>query len=348
MRKSIDSFSKEKLNSIIKELGWPGFRSKQMFSWIFGKYVTDFSQMTNLSKSMQESLSEAYEFTTLEVLSEQVSKEQNTVKWLCELSDQAQIETVLMKHSFGNSLCISTQAGCAMNCSFCASALNGLDRNLTAGELFGQVRLAQNELSKNGAKLDHLVLMGTGEPMHNLDAVLTFLKNLHDPEGGNFSYRRVTLSTCGVIPGIERLIEEDIPINLAISLHAPNDELRSALMPVNLSYPLAKLIPAAQNYAESTGRRITYEYLLIDEMNDRKEHALELITLLRGKLASINLIPYNPVCEKPYRRSTKENIQQFHELIEKSKIPVSIRREMGKDIDAACGQLRFKSIKKEE
>ena len=190
--------------------------------------------------------------------------------------------------------------------------------------------------------------MGTGEPLHNLDSVISFLTNLHDPEGGNFSYRRVTVSTCGVIPGIERLIDENIPINLAISLHAPNNELRSALMPINLSYPLEQLISIAQKYAEKTGRRITYEYLLIEGINDQKEHGLEFIQLLRGKLASINLIPYNPVCEKPYRRPNNDTVQNFYQMIEKSGIPVSIRREMGKDIDAACGQLRFKSLKKEE
>lgn len=343
----LDSCSYEEIENFVKEENWPAFCSKQLFNWIFGKYTSNFSEMTNLSKELRETLSKKAIFSELKIIKEQVSKEENTTKWLFELSDQAQIEAVLMKHHFGNSLCISTQAGCSMGCSFCASTLNGLDRNLTAGELFGQVRFAQEFLMKQGEKLDNLILMGTGEPFQNLPNVLTFLKNLHHPLGGNFSYRRITISTCGIIPGIEALTQENIPVNLAISLHAPNDEIRNFLMPINQTYPIKDLISAAQKYAELTGRRITYEYLLIDQVNDQPAHAKELISLIKGKLASINLIPYNPVEEKSFSRSSKRNVELFYQIIKESRIPVSIRKEMGSDIDAACGQLRFKSLQKE-
>lgn len=343
----LDSCSLEEIEKFVKEQNWPHFRSKQLYSWIFGKYVSNFSDMTNLSKEIRETLSKVASFSEIQMIKEQISKEENTTKWLFKLSDQAQIETVLMKHHFGNSLCISTQAGCSMGCSFCASTLNGLERNLTAGELFGQVRFAQKVLMENQEKLDNLILMGTGEPFQNISNVLTFLKNLHHPLGGDFSYRRITISTCGIIPGIEALAQENIPINLAISLHAPNDEIRNFLMPINQAYPIKDLIPAAQKYAELTGRRITYEYLLIDHINDQPEHAKELIALIKGNLASINLIPYNPVEEKSFSRSPKRNVEQFYQMIKNSRIPVSIRKEMGSDIDAACGQLRFKSLQDE-
>jgi len=347
VRLLIDGIRKEELSRFIKTLNWPQFRSRQIYQWVFSKCVTNISEMTNLSKEMQKKLQESCGFSALDVIKVQVSKEENTKKWLCEFSDGARVEMVLMRHSFGNSLCISTQAGCAMGCLFCASTLNGLERNLTAGELFAQVRLAQKELFSQGEKLNNLILMGTGEPLHNLKEVLVFLENIHDPEGMNFSYRRVTLSTCGIIPGITELIEVKLPINLAISLHASNDGVRSELMPINRTYPMSELIEIAQKYAESSGRRITYEYLLIENLNDQKRHAEELIALLKGKLASVNLIPYNPVQEKSFKRSKDKDIQQFYKLIEKSGIPVSIRREMGKDIDAACGQLRFNSKKGE-
>lgn len=343
----LDSCSFEEIENFVQEQNWPKFRGKQLFNWIFGKYSSNFSDMTNLSKELRETLSNKAVFSELQILKEQISKEENTIKWLFELSDQAQIEAVLMKHHFGNSLCISTQAGCLMGCAFCASTLNGLDRNLTAGELFSQIRFTQKFLMEKGEKLDNLILMGTGEPFQNLSNVLTFLKNLHHPLGGDFSYRRITISTCGIIPGIQALTEENIPVNLAISLHAPNDELRNFLMPINQTYPIKDLIPAAQKYAELTGRRITYEYLLIDQINDQPNHARELISLVKGKLASINLIPYNPVEEKSFLRSSKRNVEQFYQMIKESRIPVSIRKEMGSDIDAACGQLRFKSLGKE-
>lgn len=343
----LDSCSYEEIENFVKEQKWPKFRSKQLFNWIFGKYICNFSDMTNLSKEVREILSEKAAFSKIKILKKQISREENTTKCLFELSGQTQIEAVLMKHYFGNSLCISTQAGCSMGCSFCASTLNGLDRNLTTGELFGQVRFAQEFLMKQEERLDNLILMGTGEPFQNLPNVLTFLKNLHHPLGGNFSYRRITISTCGIIPGIEALMKEDIPVNLAISLHSPNNEIRNFLMPINQIYPIKNLISIAQKYAELTGRRITYEYLLIDKINDQPDHAKELISLIKGKLASINLIPYNPVKENSFLRSPKRNVDQFYQMIKNSRIPVSIRKEMGSDIDAACGQLRFKSLREE-
>lgn len=348
MKIALDSIEKTDLELIMRERRWPRFRGQQIYHWIYGKYARSFDEMTNLSKEMRLFLEQNDSLSSLEIIKTQISKEENTVKWLSQLQDGAQIETVLMKHSFGNSLCISSQAGCAMGCSFCASTLNGLERNLTSGELFSQIRLAQLYLQGSSEKLDNLVLMGTGEPFQNLENVLVFLKNLHDPEGGNFGYRRITISTCGLLPGIQRLMSEEIPVNLAISLHAPNNDLRSQIMPINHTYPIEELIACAQAYAEKTGRRITYEYLLLEDINDGSQEAKELVQLLRGKLASVNLIPYNPVPERPYRRPTDLKIQHFFSILQKSGIPTSIRREMGKDIDAACGQLRFQSISKEE
>ena len=346
--KYLDNCSKEELKEIVGQLGWPMFRGKQIYQWVFSKSIEDISEMTNLSKEMRQELAKNYQLSSLRVAQKQVSRQENTVKWLLELEDGATIEMVLMRQYYGNSLCISTQAGCAMGCAFCASTLNGLERNLTAGELWGQIRIAVKELLSEGKKLDNLVLMGTGEPLQNLTEVVKFLKNLHDSEGFDFSYRRVTLSTCGLVDGIQKLMEEEIPINLAISLHASTNGVRDKIMPVNQKFRIEELMDIARKYANKTGRRITYEYLLIDGLNDRPEDAQNLLQLIRGQLASVNLIPYNPVEEKSFQRSKPEAIKAFALILETNNIPVSIRKEMGKDIDAACGQLRFNLTKKEE
>ena len=337
----LDRYFPDQFTELAVENGWPKFRGKQISEWIYKKYVTSFDEMTNLPLALRTELAQKYKLTPLKEINCQISRQENTIKWLSELEDGTQIETVLMRHSYGNSLCISTQAGCAMGCTFCASTLTGLERNLTASEMWGQVRLAERYLRKDSAKLDSLVVMGIGEPFQNLEELIHFFHLLHDPQGADFSYRRITVSTSGIVPGIQALEREYIPVSLAISLHAPTDTLRSQLMPINRQYPIRILLAAAESYAQKSGRRVTYEYLLLDQINDQISHAKALVELLKGKLAIVNLIPYNEVAERPYKRSTNEAVQKFYKILSEEGITVSIRREMGRDIAAACGQLRL-------
>jgi 23S rRNA (adenine2503-C2)-methyltransferase len=267
------------------------------------------------------------------------SADGKTTKFLLRYPDGAAVETVLMRQPYGNSVCVSSQVGCAMGCKFCASTLSGLERDLTGGEILAQVQHAQKSLGE-GQRVSSVVIMGGGEPLANLEEVLRFMRLCHESYILDMGYRSFTVSTCGLVPGIHRLQEQGLPVTLSISLHAPNDEIRNRIMPISRKYPLPELMATANEYALMTKRRVTYEYILINGVNDSPEHAKELANLLRGKLAAVNLIPLNPVAESGLQRSTPDRIARFEEMLKVRRITVTVRRERGTDIDAACGQLR--------
>ena len=324
--------------------GVPAFRAKQIVDWMYRKYVSSFDEMSNLSKVLREQLAECFSIEKPVLVSEWNSSDGETTKYLLAFADGEAVETVLMRHDYGNSVCVSTQVGCAMGCAFCASTLHGVKRDLTAGEMLSEVLYINEQLTKNGQKVDTLVLMGSGEPLMNYDNVLAFIRLLHEEYTLNLGYRNVTLSSSGIVPQIHRLAEEGLPINLSISLHAADDETRSELMPVNRKYPIAEVLAAADYYAGQTKRRITYEYILIDKKNDRQIDADRLSGLLKGKLANVNLIPINPVAERNLNRPSVKRINEFKQVLEAHHISVTLRREMGTDIQAACGQLRNKHL----
>lgn len=339
-KKPLVGMTQEEMTAFVQELGEPKFRAKQLFQWVYQKGVKDFEQMTNLPAGFRQKLAERALLQLVGREVEQHAAPTDTAKYLFRLVDDQKVESVLMQHGWGNSVCITTQVGCRMGCSFCASAVGGLVRNLTAGEIVDQIVAMQQELPA-GERISHVVLMGSGEPMENYDQVLKAIRLMHDPEGLNISYRHITISTSGIVPGMRKLADEGLPITLALSLHAPEDQLRQQLMPVARIFPLEQVLEAARHYGEKTGRRVTYEYILIDEVNDGPEQAETLAALLRGSLAHVNLIPMNPVAERPqYRRSRADRVERFKEILESSGIATTVRREMGGDIDAACGQLR--------
>lgn len=327
----------DELRSFLAELGQPGYRAKQIMDWLYIKRAASFSEMTNLPVALREELTQRASVERRPLLARQRSADGLTVKLLLDLEGQA-VETVLLRHDYGNTVCVSTQAGCRMGCAFCASTLGGTARNLRPGEMADQVLACGDELA--GDRVTHIVLMGSGEPLENYANVVLFLRLANSRSGFGISYRRMTLSTCGIVPGIHRLAGEGMPINLAVSLHAPNDELRTRLMPVNRRFPLAELIPACAEYARVTGRRVTFEYALIDGVNDSPREARQLADLLRGMLAHVNLIPINPVAERGLRPSPAAAVARFQGILAERGMAVTVRREMGSDIAAACGQLR--------
>jgi 23S rRNA (adenine2503-C2)-methyltransferase len=330
----------QEMEAFMTNLGEPKFRAKQLFNWVYQKGAKSFDAMTNLSEALRKKLADKAIIELMVDEVTQIAQPTKTTKYLFRMPDGQKVESVLMRHTYGNSVCVTTQVGCRMGCTFCASTFGGLVRNLTAGEIVDQIVMMQKDLPE-GERVGFVVLMGSGEPMENYDAVLKAIRLMHEPDGLNIGYRHITLSTSGLVPAMKRLVTEEIPITLAVSLHAPNDELRTQLMPVNRMWPVAEVLDAARAYADKTGRRVTYEYIMIDGVNDNPEQATELAGLIRGTLAHVNLIPMNPVAERPqYRRPSKERVQRFRELLEGSGIATTIRREMGGDIDAACGQLR--------
>jgi 23S rRNA (adenine2503-C2)-methyltransferase len=333
----------EQLQEWTKEQGEPAFRAGQIFDWLYVKRVDSFDEMTNLPKSLRDKLAASFAFVTLTEITKLQSKD-GTVKFLFGLHDNHAIETVIMRHNYGNSVCVTTQVGCRIGCTFCASTLGGLKRNLTAGEIVAQVVQAQKLLDPEGERVSSIVIMGSGEPFENFDNTMTFLKLMTHPKGLNIGQRHITVSTSGIVPNIIRFADENTQINLAISIHAPNDELRSKLMPVNRRYPFAEVMDACRYYIEKTGRRITFEYALIGGVNDRPEHAEELADVLKGMLCHVNLIPVNYVPERDYVRTPRDDIFEFHRILERKKINATIRREQGHDIAAACGQLRAKHM----
>ncbi|PYI54347.1 23S rRNA (adenine(2503)-C(2))-methyltransferase RlmN [Paenibacillus flagellatus] len=337
--------SLEEWQDWLKRNGEAAFRAGQIFDWLYVKRVGSFEEMSNLSKPLREKLTASFEFVSLTEIARQQSKD-GTVKFLFELADKNAIETVIMKHNYGNSVCVTTQVGCRIGCTFCASTLGGLKRNLSAGEIVAQVVQAQRLLDATGERVSSIVIMGIGEPFENYDAMLKFLKLMNHEKGLNIGARHITVSTSGIVPNIYRFADENMQINLAISIHAPNDELRSRLMPVNRRYPFAELIEACKYYLRTTGRRITFEYALMGGVNDKKEHAEELAEVLKDMLplCHVNLIPVNFVLERDYKRTERDDIFAFQRILEKHNIPATIRREHGSDIAAACGQLRAKHL----
>lgn len=331
------SLNEEEMIHLAEQYGEKPFRGKQLFEWIHKKQVKNLEEMTNLPKRFLERLSEEYRISGVQIEKKQVSKNSDTSKYLFSLADGNFIESVWMKYHHGNSVCISSQVGCRMGCTFCASTLNGLTRSLTAGEMLSQVYEIQRE---TGERVSNVIVMGMGEPLDNYDNLLRFIRLLSSEKGIHISQRNITVSTCGLVDKIRKLMEEKLQITLAISLHAPNDEIRRQTMPVAKKYSMDEIFSACREYIDTTGRRVTFEYSMIDGVNDRKAHALELAGRCRGLNCHINLIPLNEVKERKNRRSGEENIRDFKLVLEKNRINVTIRREMGSDIDAACGQLR--------
>ena len=329
----------DEISRAFEKIGIEKFRASQVAEWMYKRGADDFFQMNNLSATLRAILRENF---MIEVPEEQAvlhSADGKTSKYLLRYSDGAAVETVLMRQPYGNSVCVSSQVGCAMGCKFCASTLSGLERNLTGGEILAQVQHIQRALGE-GQRVSSVVIMGGGEPLANLDEVLRFVRLCHEPYVLDMGYRSFTVSTCGIVPGIRRLQEQGMPVTLSISLHAPNDEIRSRIMPISRRYSVAELMVAVNEYALTTKRRVTIEYAMINGVNDSPEHAKELANLLRGKLVAVNLIPLNPVPESGLERSTPDRIERFEEMLKVRRITVTVRREMGTDIDAACGQLR--------
>ena len=340
----LKSMTPEELTAWCKEQGMPAFRGKQIFQW-FGRGVSSVEEMTNLPKALREKIDQEGQFSAPVVERKQVSKLDGTIKYLWRLSDGNCIETVLMRYRHGNSVCISSQVGCAMGCAFCASTLGGKVRNLTAAELLDQVVFTQKD---SGYPISNIVLMGIGEPLDNYDNVKRFLELVNHPDGMNIGMRHISLSTCGLVKGIDRLAEEGLQITLSVSLHAPDDETRTKLMPVNKAHNVDQLFDACRRYFKKTGRRISYEYAMIDGMNDTPYHADLLAGYLEGTIAHVNLIPLNHVEESPYKPSTAKNVAAFQKALEKRGITATVRRRLGSDIDASCGQLRRKAMKAKE
>ena len=339
---SIYSYSLEELTKIMLAMGQSAYRSKQIFSWLYKKRVKSFDEMNDISLSFREELKKNFDFflPTIDVMEK--SKD-GTIKCLFKLRDGERVEGVLMHYVYGYSVCVSSQVGCNMSCAFCASGLLKKKRNLTPDEMLGQVLAFDEILRKDGNHVTHCVVMGTGEPFDNYDNVLSFIRILNSPFALDIGARHITVSTCGVVPSILRFGKEGLQVNLAISLHAPTNELRDKLMPINKAYPLEKLIPAIIQYGnDSNGRRVTFEYILIKGVNDSIEDAKKLERLIRPTFGYVNLIPYNPVVENGYERADDESVTLFHNYLLSKKVQSTIRKEFGSDIDAACGQLRAK------
>ncbi len=341
MKKDIKSFTYDELNNEMISLGLPRFRSNQIFDWLHKRGAVSFEEMSNLSKSLREELNDLYYISSCEIEEKYVSEIDGTVKYLFKLTDGEYIESVVMKYKYGHTVCVSTQVGCRMGCSFCASTLGGFKRNLSAGEIEGQIHSAQKDL---GFRISNVVLMGIGEPLDNFENVLKFFENVNNKKGLNISLRSITVSTCGIVPRIYDLTEKKIPVTLTISLHAPNDEIRNHMMPINAKWNVDEIIRACREYVKQTGKRISFEYTLIKDVNDTPACASELAHKLKGMLCHVNLIPVNDVKERKNSVSSNENIYKFSEILKKAGINATIRRTLGSDINASCGQLRRKRI----
>ena len=326
------------LAGIFKELGQPQFRAKQVYTWLH-KGVRSYDEMTNLPKALRETLEERYPICPPEVVRRQESQRDGTIKYLWRLSDGNCVETVLMRYHYGNTVCISTEVGCRMGCAFCASTLGGLVRRLEPQEMLDQVLFTQVD---SGLPISHIVLMGIGEPLDNFDNVMRFLELVNSPEGMNISMRHISLSTCGLARKIDELAQKKLQLTLSISLHAPNNEIRNRIMPVNKAYPIEQLLDACRRYYQATSRRISFEYAMIRGVNDSPENARELLERMKGLPAHFNLIPLNHVEESPLQPSTRASVAAFQKILEDGGIPTTVRRTLGGDIDASCGQLRRK------
>nr|WP_307197086.1 23S rRNA (adenine(2503)-C(2))-methyltransferase RlmN [Neobacillus niacini] len=343
---SIYSLQLHELKEWLTNNGEKPFRAEQIYDWLYKKRITSFEDMNNLSKSLRDKLSDNFQITTLKTVIKQSSSD-GTIKFLFELHDGYSIETVLMRHDYGNSVCVTTQVGCRIGCTFCASTLGGLKRHLEAGEIVAQVVTVQQALDETDERVSSVVIMGIGEPFDNYDNMMSFLKIINHDKGLMIGARHITVSTSGIVPKIYQFADENMQINFAISLHAPNTELRSRLMPINRAYKLDDLMKSVRYYIDKTGRRISFEYGLFGGVNDSVEHAEELASLLKGLKCHVNLIPVNYVPERDYVRTPKDKIFAFEKTLKNRGINVTIRREQGHDIDAACGQLRAKERKEE-
>ncbi len=345
-RPSIYSLQLGELEDWLIDQSEPKFRAKQIFDWLYVKRVDAFSEMTNLSKELREKLVQSFEITTLEVAVKQESKD-GTIKFLFELQDGYTIETVLMRHEYGNSVCVTTQVGCRIGCTFCASSIGGLKRNLEAGEIVAQVLTVQKALDATDERVSQVVIMCIGEPFENYDEMMGFLKIINHDKGLNIGARHITVSTSGIVPKIYDFADESLQINFALSLHAADNETRSRLMPINRAYDLDKLMEAIEYYVNKTNRRITFEYGLFGGVNDQVHHAKALAKLIKHLNCHVNLIPVNHVPERDYVKTSKEDIFKFEKELKRNGINATIRRNQGADIDAACGQLRAKERKEE-
>lgn len=332
----IKSLEYEALEAFLKELGQPAFRCKQIFSWLHEKCVDSFEEMTNLSKDLRHELDEKCEIRSLTKRKVLTSEIDGTKKYLFELFDGNVIESVMMPYKHGNSVCVSSQVGCNMGCSFCASTIDGCVRDLTASEILSQVYEIQKDI---GERVSNIVIMGMGEPLINYKNVVAFVKIISHENALHISQRNITISTCGIIPAIIKLSGESLKVTLALSLHAPNDKIRKKIMPVAKTYAIEDVLAACDTYFEKTGRRVTFEYCLIDQVNDKEEHARELAGLLKGRNAHVNLIPVNPTPENNYGAAKEKDILAFQKILEKEGVTATRRREMGRDISGACGQL---------
>ncbi len=335
---NLKNLTQQELADILKSLGQPAFRAKQVYTWLH-KGVRSYEEMTNLPKALRDQLSENYPIQAPNVVRKQESKKDGTIKYLWQLSDGNCVETVLMRYNYGNTVCISTEVGCAMGCAFCASTIGGLVRRLEAFEMLDEVLFTQID---SGLPISRIVLMGIGEPLDNFDNVLRFLELVNSEDGMNISMRHISLSTCGLVPKIDALAEKKLQISLAISLHGPNNEIRGKIMPVNKAYPIEELLDACRCYFGATGRRIHFEYAMIDGVNDREADAKEILHRMKGLPAHFNLIPLNHVEESPLKPSSKASVARFQKLLEDGGITATVRRTLGGDIDASCGQLRRK------
>ncbi|MBR4643081.1 MAG: 23S rRNA (adenine(2503)-C(2))-methyltransferase RlmN [Selenomonadaceae bacterium] len=339
MKKNLFGMTLAELETELAPL--PKFRAKQIAAHIYKHGLKNFDDMNDLPKNLRAELSTRHEIKIADMLKRLDSADGLTTKFLLGLADGAAVEVVLMRHDYGTSVCISSQVGCQMGCKFCASTLKGLERNLTAAEMLGEIFFVNEILGKC---VDSVVVMGSGEPLMNYDELIKMLRLLHEDYCLGMSYRKVTISTCGIVPAIKKLRDEKIPVTLSISLHAPDDKLRSALMPINSAFGLKSLLEAGNDYAQATGRRVTYEYILIGGVNDTVEHARRLAKILSGQLANVNLIPFNPVVERSFSPPTNHAVKKFFHFLNTHGIGATIRKEMGADVNAACGQLRAKKI----
>ena len=345
-KKDIASFGYDELIEEMKQIGEKPFRAKQIYSWLHEKLADSFDEMTNLSKAFREKLDHEYEIKKVTMAARQISQVDPTEKFLFELEDGNMIESVLMKYNYGNSVCISSQVGCRMGCRFCASTIDGLERNLTVSEMLRQIYHIQKI---TGERVSNIVVMGTGEPLDNYDNFVKFIHMISDEHGLHISQRNITASTCGIVPNILRLSEEGLQITLALSLHGSNQEKRKKLMPVANKYELPEVLNACDVYFEKTGRRVTFEYSLVKGVNDQPEDIRELTAILKHRNCHLNVIPVNPIRERDFQKPDSKNAQEFKNKLEKNGINVTIRRERGSDIDGACGQLRrrYAAAKKE-
>ncbi|MCI7267867.1 MAG: 23S rRNA (adenine(2503)-C(2))-methyltransferase RlmN [Candidatus Onthovivens sp.] len=340
--KNLYGYKLEDLEELMISLGQKKYRATQIFKWIYERGVTNFDEMSDISLSFREVLKNEFTLSIPTIYKKQVSSD-GTIKLLLSLGDDSKIETVLMRYNYGLVACVTSQVGCNMGCAFCASGLFKKQRNLEVHELVGQILVLNNLLKEENRKITHVVVMGTGEPFDNYDNVMKFIRILNNPHGFAIGARHLTVSTCGLVEKIREYANEGIQINLAISLHAPSDKIRNKIMPISLKYPLDQLMDAVKYYEATAKRRVTFEYILLEDINDSIENAKELAKLIKGTTSYVNLIPYNPVGELKYKRTSGNRVHRFMDALIKEGVNVTVRKEFGTDIDAACGQLRAKN-----